>query len=146
MIANVTVSSGTITVTSEGITPQYVGVISGYATGNIYNCTVTNVVVNSTEAQNVGGIAGAIENTATTGDPIKVQYCQVTGNITGASRVGGIVGATYYTTAGMTIVDRSSYTGSTLTTSGTSNRSYVGGVVGYCQGWISYSYCLTRVK
>jgi hypothetical protein len=60
--------------------------------------------------------------------------------VTGAFEVGGIVGGVYCQYAGNVRVGYSAYTGGTLRTTNTSQRAYVGGISGYCKGWIAYSY------
>jgi hypothetical protein len=139
VIANVTLN-GVINIPSTTIAAQDVGGIVGYSNGSIYDCQSV-VTITASAAQNVGGIAGAVEEVVGTVPPqIKVQYNTATGSITAASRIGGIVGSVYCTDAGSIGVDNCSYTTGTLTTSRTSSSAYVGGVVGYCQGWISNSY------
>jgi hypothetical protein len=137
-VANVTLTSGTIAFNDSA---NYVGAIVGYSSGSIINCqsAVSVVAQNST---NVGGIVGAIENQSGTALPyqVLVQYCKSTGNVTGQSRVGGIAGAVYCATEGNVAIDNSENTGGIITGTRNQQNVYAGGVVGYCQGYVSNSY------
>ncbi|OBR90769.1 hypothetical protein CLRAG_34170 [Clostridium ragsdalei P11] len=116
-----------------------IGAVVGYTNGSIYNChSAMNVCVNNASASQAGGIAGVVENTNTS-KILNVQYCSNTGTVTGRGRVGGIVGAVYCVSNGGVVVDECYNTGN-LTTVGTSTKSYVGGIVGYCRGYITSCY------
>jgi hypothetical protein len=137
-IQNVTVS-GSITSTAND---SCVGGIVGYTTGGIYNChNQVTISITNTSASQVGGIAGTVENTNSSGTRY-VQYCSNTAAITGRSRIGGIVGAVYCSGAGGVIVDNC-YNLGNLTNNSTTTRAYVGGIVGFCRGYIQncYSIC-----
>jgi hypothetical protein len=137
-IQNVTVS-GSITSTAND---SCVGGIVGYTTGGIYNChNQVTISITNADASQVGGIAGTVENTNSSGTRY-VQYCSNTAAITGRSRIGGIVGAVYCSGAGGVIVDNC-YNLGNLTNNSTTTRAYVGGIVGFCRGYIQncYSIC-----
>jgi hypothetical protein len=110
------------------------GAIVGYTTGNTYNCHNAAWVYMGTDATMLGGVVGAVD-----GDKIYVRYCSNTGFVQGRGRVGGVVGAVYCTIAGSTVVDNCFNTGS-LTTIGSGTKSFLGGVVGYCRGYLTNSY------
>jgi hypothetical protein len=132
-IANVTLS-GSVTLTGS-VAPEYVGGIVGYSKGIIWNChNNASVFVTHTDSSMIGGIAGAIE-----GDGIYVRYSSNTGQVVGGSRVGGIAGAAYCVTEHGVIVDNCYNTGNLTTVSGTT-KAYLGGIVGYCEGYISNAY------
>jgi hypothetical protein len=144
-LANITLLSGSITVTGSG---NYIGGIVGYTNGSVFNCQ-SGVSVTATGSSNVGGIVGAIETTSTTAvsPQLKIQYCYTAANVSGYSRVGGIVGSVYDKYAGNVGVDNNAYGSSTNTipatgviTGSSASKVYAGGVVGYCQGWVSNSY------
>lgn len=119
-------------------TVEYIGGVVGYTNGSVYNCK-GNVNITANGASNVGGIAGAIESTATSASVIKIQYCSNEGNISGLKRVGGIVGGVYCKYAGNAQIDQCYNTGS-LTTTNSSSKAYMGGIAAYCRGYISNCY------
>jgi hypothetical protein len=131
---------------------EYVGGIVGYTTSDVYNCH-TRVDINAPTSSQVGGVVGAIENTATEeiASPFHVQASSASGNITGFSRVGGVVGSVYCGFYGNVVVDNCYFASGTpilaqLSTADTADRSYGGGVVGYCQGYISNSYAVAALS
>jgi hypothetical protein len=141
VITNVTLS-GSITHDPASANTEYVGAIAGYSQGSVYD-SQTAVTISAPQATGVGGIVGTIENTSS--DPAanstKIMYCSATGTLNGWARVGGIVGAVYCRAGGdgNVGVDNNSYIGGAVTINSGSN-AYSGGVVGYCQGWVSNSY------
>jgi len=141
VITNVTLS-GSITHDPASANTEYVGAIAGYSQGSVYD-SQTAVTISAPQATGVGGIVGSIENTSS--DPAanstKIMYCSATGTLNGWARVGGIVGAVYCRAGGdgNVGVDNNSYIGGGITINSGSN-AYSGGVVGYCQGWVSNSY------
>lgn len=127
-----------------------VGGIVGYINGSVTNCgnSGMRVYVNNASASMAGGIAGAVEKpTGTDHSVYYVQKCSNTGAITGRGRVGGMVGAVYCHRDngghnGEVVVDLCANTGD-ITTVGSTTKSYTGGIVGYCAGYITncYSRC-----
>lgn len=121
------------------------GSIVGYTNGDVYNChSDCWVYMANTSASMCGGIVGTAENIDTTSaTTLYVQFCSNTGDLTGRGRLGGIVGAAYtsYTGGGGLVIDNCCNKAD-LTTVGTSTKSYTGGIVGYCRGYITncYSY------
>jgi hypothetical protein len=141
-IANVTLSGGSVSFTGAG---NYVGAIVGYSNGSVINCR-SNVEVYAPGSANVGGLVGALEDQTKEQltNQVLIQYCKssaaVSGDVTGQSRVGGIVGSVYAAFPGNVAVDNCEYTSGTIQGTRTSQNVYAGGVVGYCQGWVSNSY------
>ena len=139
-LVNVTLKSGSVDVGSNSV--SCIGALAGYCTGNVYNCHNEGVTVSmtNTSASMCGGLVGTEENNTTSA--IYVQYCSNKADVTGRGRVGGIVGAAYCTVAGGVVIDDCYNTGD-LTTVGSSTKSYLGGIVGYCRGYITncYSIC-----
>lgn len=145
-IQNLTIAPATgDTGISTAANVSAVGGFVGYTNGTLYNLhnDGVTVLVNNTSASQTGGVAGTVENTTSTA--MKVQYCSNTGAITGRGRVGGIVGAVYCTYAGGVVVDNCFNRGNTLTTVGTTLKSYTGGIAGYCRGYITNCYSYNAV-
>jgi hypothetical protein len=148
VVKNVTVS-GTINTSTNSV--EYVGGIVGYTTSDVYNCH-TNVTITAPDGVAVGGIAGAIEDTSTfvADAPFHIQASSATGNVTGYTRVGGIVGAVYSAAQGNIIVDNCYYANgvdggvpvATIDTESSTTRSWIGGIVGYCRGYVTNSYAI----
>jgi hypothetical protein len=139
-VVNLTVA-GEIEFIGEEDSPGGVNAIGGavgYTTGSVYN--VTNAVhldvfgINSSE---MGGVVGVVSNGG--GAASYVQYCANTIMIEGRSRLGGVVGAAYCVTQDGVIIDQSYNTGTVIAHLSYGN-SYVGGVVGYCAGYIRHCY------
>jgi hypothetical protein len=129
--------SGSVSVSGTG---EYIGGIVGYCTGNVKNCT-SNVTITATGSTAVGGIVGAVETSSSTGMyPRYVYRCSATGSVNGLKRIGGIAGATYCTTAGGIVIDECCYTTGTIRTYNTARKAYVGGIVGYCRGYVANCY------
>ena len=138
VIANLTVDGSVGT----SIALEAIGGIVGYTNSSVANCTNNATVnCNNAYAKNIGGVAGIVENNATSGDPVMVQYCRNTGAVTGGTRVGGLLGAVYLGSSSQykINVDRCYNTG-TVTTVSSAYKSWIGGLVGYCKGLISSSY------
>ncbi len=145
--AGYTISNLTINDTEDN---GYLGLIGHLGVGEVKNLTLTDVSISSSEGDNIGGIAGILEEGAT------VTNCNVSGTIEGSSDVGGVVG---FLMSGTVIACYSSATVSgsdcvggvvgengdivvacysTGIVSGSSN--YVGGVVGLSCGTITACY------
>jgi hypothetical protein len=139
-ISNVVVGKGIVDFGSVNQVNS-VGAIIGYTNGNVYNCQniATIVSTQNTSSSMLGGIAGTVENKAEKGT-LTVDQCSNTADLTGRGRVGGIVGAVYCGTEGNVVVNRSFNKNNTLTTVGNTQKSYLGGIVGYCQGYITNCY------
>jgi hypothetical protein len=120
-----------------------IGGIVGYIYGNVTNChSKVEINVPATTSNNIsetGGIAGVIENPATssaiTGSSVYITYSSNEGNITGGSRAGGIAGAVYAIADGGAMLSASYNTGD-ITTLIADSRAYVGGIEGYSRGYI----------
>jgi len=118
-----------------------VGGIVGYTNGSIFNC-ISNVNVHCGNVSCVGGVAGVVENKCAEGNNAKkslVQYCTNNGSVSSTStRIGGVVGATYVTANNEDVinVDRCTNNGN-VTTSSAAYKTFIGGIVGYCQCNIS---------
>lgn len=141
--------NGTIDLSTNSV--EYVGGIVGYTTSDVYNCH-TNVAITGTNSYQVGGVVGAIENTATSAitHPFHVQACSAKGNISALKRTGGVVGAVYCGYAGNVVVDNCFFasgtsTRATLTVSNDRSKVWSGGVVGYCRGYITNSYAVASL-
>jgi hypothetical protein len=139
-IQNLTVS-GSITFNNNSV--YAVGGIVGYTTGSVYNSTNSVAISIGTSAGDAtttvgtGGIAGVVDNLG--GVASYIQLCNNTAAITGRSRLGGVVGAAYATVQGGVVIDQVANTGA-LTGTNSSGRAYVGGVVGYTEGYVQHSY------
>jgi hypothetical protein len=139
-IENVTVS-GSIT---SNAPVSAVGGVVGYTTGSLYNCT-SNVTVNCSNAASaqIGGVVGEVYNHA-----IRlvrnVQYCANTGAVTGGTQVGGIMGEADCYPLGGIVIDRCANTGD-VTTTVTSGEAYVGGIVGFSEGFLTNSYNISTI-
>ncbi|MDR1246878.1 MAG: hypothetical protein LBK57_07595 [Clostridiales Family XIII bacterium] len=133
--------SGTVATTKS---INVVGGIVGYSNGTLYNLhNEVNVSVNNSGASQAGGVAGTVENNGSTA--IYVQYCSNEGTVLGRGRVGGIVGAVYCANVGGVVVDNCFNEGN-LTTVGSTQKSYTGGIVGYCRGYITNSYSIASLE
>jgi hypothetical protein len=89
----------------------------------------------------LGGVAGAVESyIGTQATPNLVEYCTNTGTTIGRGRVGGIVGAVYCAYDGGVLIDRCYDKDNTLSTVGSGQKSYLGGIVGYCRGYVTNCY------
>jgi hypothetical protein len=120
-----------------------VGGIVGYTNSTLYNLhNEVNVTVNNDNASQAGGVAGTVENNGAT--VVSVQYCSNIGDVTGRGRVGGIVGAVYCASNGGVVVDNCFNKGDLMTV-GTTQKSYTGGIVGYCRGYITNSYSIANL-
>ncbi|MDR1088700.1 MAG: hypothetical protein LBL23_05465 [Coriobacteriales bacterium] len=145
--------NGAIASPPTAVSIEYVGGIVGYTTNDVYNCQ-SNVSINVPNAQNVGGVVGAIENLATVPivSPFHVQASSSKANITGESRVGGVVGSVYCHYSGNIVVDNCYYSNGgdvnalTLTATANQSREWSGGIVGYCQGYITNSYTVATIN
>jgi hypothetical protein len=144
IIQNLSLGTGAVDVGANNVSE--IGGFVGYTNGTIFNLHNIGTTVNVTNASasQAGGVAGTVENIAAN-TTIYVQYCSNQANVTGRGRVGGIVGAVYNASAVGTVVDLCFNRGNELTTVGTTQKSYTGGIVGYCRGYIadSYSYNAT---
>jgi hypothetical protein len=138
-IQNLTLSAaGGAAVTADGRNDA-VGAVVGYTTGSIYNVTNNvTVTVNGAGSSRTGGIAGMSVD-ADGSEANYIQYCVNTANITGRSRLGGIVGEAQASSNGGVVIDQSYNTGA-IKAGDSDGRAYVGGVVGYCMGYISNCY------
>lgn len=134
VVANVN-AAGSLTLTG---TISYVSPIVGYSSGSVYNC-VSDVDFTGNNADNVGGVVGAIENLATTSSPIYIQYCGNTGDITALKRVGGVVGAVYCNVQGNCVVDQC-YSKNCAIYTRNSSKVWSGGLAGYVKGGITNCY------
>jgi hypothetical protein len=143
VIQNLTLGAGTGISTTLALNAM--GAFVGYTNGTLYNLhnTGTPVYVNNAGASQAGGIAGTVENNGS--DTVIVQYCSNSAPVTGRGRVGGIVGAVYCANAGGVVVDNCFNKGN-LTTVGTTQKSYTGGIVGYCRGYITNSYSIAKLS
>jgi hypothetical protein len=122
-----------------------VGAIVGYTNGSVLNCiNEIPITIDNTDASGLGGIAGTIENRAASGT-ITISQSKNIGDLTGGSRIGGIAGAVYAGTAGNVIIDQCVNKNNELITVGSTTKSFLGGISGLCQGYItnSYSYKVT---
>jgi predicted outer membrane repeat protein len=142
-LQNLSLGSGSVNMGTGNI--SYLGAFVGYTNGTLYNLhnVGTTVYVNNASASQAGGIAGAVENNGSTA--IIVQYCSNESSVTGRGRVGGIVGAVYCANAGGVVVD-SCFNEGNLTTVGQTQKSYTGGIVGYCRGYITNSYSIASLE
>lgn len=138
VIANVK-TTGSLTL--SGTSGSYVSPLAGYSGGSVYNCQ-NSAAFTAEKMDNAGGIAGALETTATSAlaNPITIQYCGNTGNITASKRVGGVVGAVYCNYKGNAVVDQSYSKDCTIYTRTSSSKVWSGGLAGYVKGGITNSY------
>ncbi|MDR1291844.1 MAG: autotransporter adhesin family protein [Clostridiales Family XIII bacterium] len=138
-IVNVSVSGGAISHPSPKAT--LVGGVVGYIYGNVANCH-SSVTINlpgssSSSASNIGGVVGAIESKTTSSpDDLYISYAENTGGIAGGTRVGGVVGSVYASNNGGVLVS-ASYNSGTVDQYVSGSKDYAGGIVGYCQGYLS---------
>jgi hypothetical protein len=137
-IQNVNLTSGSIAIPSQA---NGVAGIVGIAqdtsiTGSLNNVSVT---VTGNLTRDTAGVAGAVINT--TGTPVdNVTNCANTAPITGKGRLGGVVGAVYAGVTGGVVIDQCFNTGAIKASGDSGTRTYVGGLVGYCEGVINNSY------
>jgi hypothetical protein len=124
--------SGSVTVSGAG---QDIGGIVGYTNYNLYNC-ISSVTVSASGCSNVGGVAGAVENTTTSN--LNVKYCANNNAVTGSKRVGGVIGGSYSGTSNHIYIDRCYNVGNVTSTS--TSKTYAGGVDGYCCGVVTNCY------
>ncbi|MDR1204447.1 MAG: hypothetical protein LBL26_03060 [Peptococcaceae bacterium] len=139
-----------------GTTAPYtnVGAVAGYLYGQVINVVsyVETVFAANNDSSNVGGIVGGLDWNGTAIDPelkvlkySTVRYTVNHADVTGGSRVGGIVGGVYLSLPSgiaqndQVLVKQSGNHG-TVASVRTSQRTYVGGVVGYNEGHILGSY------
>ena len=96
------------------------------STGEVRNIALTDVNIDITSANNIGGVAGYNEG--------RIEFCYVTGNITGKNSVGGVAGYNFnvvencYTTCSVTGTDGSAG-GITGTNSKNVNKCYATGAI-----------------
>jgi hypothetical protein len=115
-----------------------VGGVVGYTTGSIYNVeSRSSVYVDSENASEIGGVAGIVRDTG--GAVSYVQFSRNRADVAGRGRLGGVVGAVYTSRNGGVVVDQC-YNNGGIKLFDYFERSYVGGVVGYCQGYIQNCY------
>jgi len=134
-----TISDSHVTGNTSGV--NYIGGLAGSNTGNgstihglISNSFSTGTVTGS--GNYVGGLVGYNQNANNT-----ISNSYATGSVSGAGTyVGGLVGGN---NANSTITN--SYATGNVSSSDIYN-SYVGGLVGYNQGAVSYSYALGSVS
>ena len=108
-------------ITTESSSANYTGLfgyISGTAT-SVYDLTLTDCTITSSNDNKTGGIAGFSEGTFTN--------CTVSGNVTGRIVVGGIVGNASNNNA---VMDGCSFSGSVTATK--DKKGDAGGIVGLC--------------
>ena len=140
-LANVIVSGA---VSTNGGSYAAVGGLVGYTSGNIVNCVSSvNVTAGGTSASNAGSLAGIVENTTTatnltTTNAVVVQNCSSSGNVTcNGTRFGGMIGSAYAKATGGIVIDRCTVTGGTVTGSNSAYKTFLGGMLGYCEASIS---------
>lgn len=111
------------TIKAELICPNTmvsVGGVAGYSFGTIQNFTITDdVIINTPNASEVGGIVGTIS--ANTGN---IKDCKSFINISGQEFVGGILGRATYNNYVVTM-------SKCFSAGNISGTNYVGGIVGY---------------
>lgn len=108
-------------ITTESSSANYTGLfgyISGTAT-SVYDLTLTDCTITSSNDNKTGGIAGFSEGTFTN--------CTVSGSVTGRIVVGGIVGNASNNNA---VMDGCSFSGSVTATK--DKKGDAGGIVGLC--------------
>jgi hypothetical protein len=112
---------------------SYVGILTGYVTGSSFrNCTVSGEV--SGDGDYAGGLAGQVYRTP-------VQQCSADARVTGASYLGGLVGENL---AEAPI--SGSYAIGSVSGSGGTTGTYVGGLSGWSHAPISVSYSRTTLS
>ncbi len=135
IIGNVKVESGSISLSSS---IAAIGGVVGYTNSSVLFCS-SGVSISDSNASNVGGVIGIVENTLTSGAPVLVQYCKNTGTVSASKRLGGVIGAAYCPNAsGRVYVDSCENTGA-VTGGSSAYKSFFGGVIGYCEAYISDS-------
>jgi hypothetical protein len=132
-----------------------VGAVAGYLYGHVINVTsyLDNVSAPHEDSSNIGGIVGGLDWKSVTNDipgvdPLvysSVRYTVNQAAVTGGSRVGGIVGGAYMTLPAGTaqndqVLIKQGGNRGDVSTVRTSQRAYVGGIVGYNEGHILGSY------
>lgn len=139
IIANLNVA-GLLDMCGENI--NIIGSVVGYTSGSLYNLH-SSVAVSGLDpfslASHAGGIAGVIENVIDD-SIIYVQYCSNIGNVTARGRIGGIAGAAYCSESGGVVVDQCFNLGHVKSTSQEARKVYTGGIVGFCEGYITNCY------
>lgn len=139
IVGNLTVQ-GSIS-TSSSI--NAIGGVIGYTNSSVVCCT-SDVSISASNASNVGGVIGIVENTQTSGTPVLVQYCQNTETVSANKRLGGVIGGAYCPNAsGRIYVDNCQNTGA-VTSASTAYKSFCGGVIGYCEAYVSN--CLNNAQ
>jgi hypothetical protein len=101
----------------------------GETMGNISNVGLTNISVEISQDDFVGGLAGQNRG--------KIENSFVTGSVIGDDYIGGLVGVNQGT------ISNSYATGNVI---GVNNPTYIGGLVGLNQGTISNSYATGNVS
>ncbi|MFW5649272.1 MAG: InlB B-repeat-containing protein [Candidatus Alkaliphilus sp. MAG34] len=138
-IANLNVSG---VLDMEGKDVDIVGAVVGYTSGSLYNLH-SSVVVSGLDpvgsASHAGGIAGVVENNDSE-SVLCVRYCSNTGDVAARGRVGGIVGAVYCSKSGGVVIDQCFNLGNIESVSQIARKVYTGGVVGFCEGYITNCY------
>jgi hypothetical protein len=115
-----------------------VGGVVGYTTGSLYNITNNaRVLINGEDTVQTGGVAGVVDSSG--GAAAYVQFCVNNADVNGSSDLGGLVGGAYSELNGGVVIDQSYNTGDVTADVGY-GRSYVGGLVGYDEGYILNSY------
>jgi hypothetical protein len=136
-IVNVSVD-GTIATSSPAVT--LVGGVVGYIYGNVANCHSSvdiSLPGSSSTTSNIGGIVGAIESkTTSSATDLYISYTENTGAVSGGTRTGGIVGSVYASNNGGVLVN-AAYNSGAVDEYVVNSRAYAGGIVGYCQGYLS---------
>jgi predicted phosphodiesterase len=119
-----------------------VGAVVGYTSGNLYNLH-SSMAVSGLDpvgsASHAGGIAGVVENNDSE-SVLYVRYCSNTGNVAARGRVGGIVGAVYCADSGGVVIDQCFNLGNIESISQIARKIYTGGIVGFCEGYITNCY------
>jgi hypothetical protein len=121
-----------------GASADAVGGVVGFTTGSLYG--VTNdaaIMVHGDAAAETGGVAGVVD--ASGGGAAYVQFAINNADVDGSTRLGGVVGAAYCEIDGGVLIDQSGNAGD-ITAAGGEGRSYVGGVVGYDEGYVKNSF------
>jgi hypothetical protein len=157
LIQNFTIGYGGLNLGASIVSA--VGAAVGYTNGSIHNVhNAIDVIMSSDDdgASMLGGIAGTVENISGGATLVTVDLCSNTGNIEGRGRVGGVVGAVYAGYTGGIIVDQCYNRGAslqagytvpmnTIISHGDQRKSYTGGVVGYCRGYITNCYSYSSI-
>lgn len=147
IIGNLTVT-GSVTVTDSHAA---IGGLVGYTNGSLVNCT-SNVKVTATGSSNVGGLAGIVENTASD-STITVTHCKSTKDVSASKRMGGLIGGAYAAVTGgvqvdgCSVLDGDNSTGDTdVESSSLAYKSFIGGLIGYCEACVSNCLVGENVK